>query len=926
MRFPILLLVCLLAGTHTPAQQATRDSAETDTPSYNRDIRPLLSDRCFQCHGPDDKERKAGLHLDTFEGATEERDGVRAIVPGDPEASELLARVRSHDPDERMPPPELNKPGFTADEIATLTAWIKDGAEYQPHWAFLPPERPDIAQDRAAHPIDFFVDRALKEAGLEAAPEADPHTLLRRLHLDVTGLLPDPERVASFIAAHAADSDKAVEELVDELLASPHYGERWGRHWLDQARYADSHGYSVDGARQMWPYRDWVIAALNQDMPFDQFTIEQIAGDQLPEATKKQRIASAFHRNTLINQEGGTDGEQFRNEAAVDRVNTTGAVWLGLTLGCAQCHTHKFDPITHHDYFFFNQGTDRNNGGATLKVEEGELFQTEADKKAEQATAQALAAKQAKAGKAAWQALSFDAKTNTDATLNQLKDGSLRLTGTTPKNAVYTLNAKLGDKAPAQVSAFQLRVLPDSAFPKNGPGTAGNGNFVLTAFEVKLDGKVVKIERVQADHGQPGYPISHAIDADAASGWAINVGKGTRKGVKMNEPQPLKGRKLTITMRHNRNDNYAIGRFALAASAVEPALPEAWSAEKKPGKPSANLMVMQDLPANKQRTTYIHLRGDFLNHDKKTGPLKPGVPVIFPNRLPEAELHNRLDLAKWLVDPANPLTARVTVNRMWMRYFGKGIVVTENDFGMQGSLPSHPELLDWLATEFVRAGWSQKHMHRLMLTSRAYRRSSRLNDMDAPALAASATADPLNQLLTRQNRIRVDAEIVRDAALSASGLFYPKLGGPSVYPPQPAGVYSFTQSRKGWHTSTGPNRYRRAMYTMFYRSAPYPTLTTFDSPDFGTTCTQRVRSNTPLQALTLANDEAMVELAGGLAKRIQDAAEGQAERIEQAYQICFSRSPSPVEQQALTQYLDDGAGWKELARVLINTDEFITRE
>jgi len=933
MRLPCALLLTFILSSASWGQNDKRSK-----PSYNQDIRPLLSDRCFQCHGPDDKERKAGLHLDTFAGATADHDGVRAIVPGNPDASELLARVSTHDPDERMPPPELNKPAFTKDEIATIRAWIEDGAEYQPHWAFLPPERPSVHMRETTHPIDHFVDRALAEAHIIPAPEADASTLLRRLHLDVTGLLPAPERVAPFVAAHAADPNAAVRELVDELLASPHYGERWGRHWLDQARYADSHGYSADHPRIMWPYRDWVIAALNADQPFDQFTIDQIAGDQLPKPTKRQRVASAFHRNTLINQEGGTDHEQFRNESAVDRVNTTGAVWLGLTLGCAQCHTHKFDPITHHDYFsmfaFFNQGTDRNNRGATVPVEEGELFKTAAEEEAAaKVRAEQQAKKQAEEDKAAWLPLSFVAKTNTEATLKQLEDGSLRLSGTTPKNAVYTLEAELDDTAPAQLAAIQLRVIPDSAFPKNGPGTADNGNFVLTDFEVQLDGKLVDIERVQADHSQPGYPISHAIDDDAHSGWAINVGKSTRKGVTMNEPheahfilakaQTLSGRKLTITMRHNRNDEYAIGRFALAASAAQPTEPKAWSLPKKAGKPSVNLMVMQDLPPNRQRTTYIHLRGDFLNLDKGTGPLKPGVPAIFPNRLPEAELHNRLDLAKWLVDPQNPLTARVTVNRMWMRYFGKGIVETENDFGMQGSLPTHPELLDWLATEFVRAGWSQKHMHRLMLTSRAYRRSSRFGDITPEVLR---TGDPRNLLLARQNRVRVDAEIVRDLSLSASGLFSPKLGGPSVFPPQPEGVFSFTQVRKSWPTSKGPDRYRRAMYTMFYRSAPYPTLTTFDSPDFGTTCTSRVRSNTPLQALTLANDDAMVELAAGLAQRIQDGAEKRSERIEHAYQICFSRSPSADEAAALERYLDDGASWKELARVLINTDEFITRD
>lgn len=897
--------------------------SHADAPSYNRDIRPLLSDRCFQCHGPDDKERKAGLQLDTFEGATADNSGVRAIVPGKPNESELLARITSHDPDERMPPPELAKPAFTPEEAATIRAWIEAGAEYEPHWAFIPPERPSPPADQ--HPVDHYIDSALSESGLKPAPPADAHTLLRRLHLDLTGLLPAPTDINGFVSAYNADPAKATAALVDKLLASPHYGERWGRHWLDQARYADSHGYSVDGARTMWPYRDWVIHAVNNDMPFDQFTIEQIAGDQLPEATKSQKVASAFHRNTLINQEGGTDREQFRNEAAVDRVNTTGAVWLGLTLGCAQCHTHKFDPVTHHDYFslfaFFNQGTDVNNGGATLTVEEGEMFGRKAPPPP----------KAAPIDDTTWKPLKIaSAKTNTEATLKPLDDASLLLTGKTPDNAIYTLNASTGLKT---VSAIQLRVIPHDSLPKAGPGTAGNGNFVLTDFEVKHDGKPVKIAMAQADHSQKGYDISHTIDANPESGWAINTGGGSRAGVKMNapheahfifaEPVETHGKPFEIVLRHNRNKVYAVGRFAVAASASVPELPKEWSAPKIPGIATARVMVMQDLPRNRQRTTYIHLRGDFLSHDKETGPLKPNVPAIFPNRLPEAEFHDRTHLAKWLVDPGNPLTARVTVNRLWMRLFGKGIVETENDFGMQGSLPTHPELLDWLATEFMEKGWSQKHMLRLMLTSEAYRRSSR---QGSPAARAAAGADPLNTLLARQNRVRVDAEIVRDAALSASGLFHPKLGGPSVYPPQPAGVYAFTQARKGWPTSKGPDRYRRAMYTMFFRSAPYPTLTTFDSPDFGTSCTMRPRSNTPLQALTMANDQAMVELAQGLAKRIQAEADTEADRLTRAFEICYARPPSNAERNSLGSFVEAGATWDDIARVLINTDEFITRE
>lgn len=887
-------------------------------PSFNHDIRPILSDNCFQCHGPDDKKRDSDLRLDTFEGAVADLGGYAAIVPGKPEQSELLKRIRSHDPDEHMPPVKAKKPALSQAQIDTFSRWIAAGAKYQPHWAFVPVEREAVPSDQ--HPVDYFIRKKLNERGLAVSPEADPHTLIRRFYLDIIGLLPPVERVDQFVAAYARDPEDAIGKLTDMLLADAHYGERWGRHWLDQARYADSDGYSVDAERQMWPYRDWVIAAFNKDMPFDQFTIDQIAGDLLPKAEKSQLVASAFHRNTLINLEGGSDPEQFRNEAAVDRVNTTSAVWLGLTLGCAQCHTHKFDPLTHHDYYsmfaFFNQGTDKNNSGATVKVTEGE-FVSKSESAPEKDTPQNFTPSE-------WATLNYlTHTTDNEAQLRSVGNGALALEGKSSPNAVFTITAT---SALNEISALQLRVLTDKSLPDNGPGTAGNGNFVLTNVEVQVDGEPVKIAAAQASHSQSGYPVTDAIDRDKLSGWAINTGPGSPKGAMMNaeheaqfifdKPIPVAGKTITVTMRHDRNENYLVGKFALAVSATKPALT---APQPKRENATANLLVMQDLPAGKQRETFIHLRGDFLNLDKKTGPLTPGIPVIFPNKLPASREANpdRTDLARWLIDPENPLTARVTVNRIWMHYFGKGIVETENDFGTQGSLPTHPELLDWLASEFIRSGWSQKHIHRLIVTSKTYRQSSKARE-------DLALKDPLNSLLSRQNRLRVDAEIVRDAALSASGMLEEKIGGPSVYPPQPAGVYSFTQTSKSWKTSTGPDRYRRAMYTKFFRSAPYPTLTTFDSPNFVTTCTSRARSNTPLQSLTMANDEAMIELAHGLGDRIKD--ENPADGIQRGFQICYSRSPSEIEQKALIDYLALGATWNDVARVLINTDEFITRE
>ena len=797
---------------------------------FNRDIRPILSDKCFQCHGPDEETLEGDVRLGERASAV----GAKAIVPGSPELSEALARILSDDPDEVMPPPKTKKV-VTPAEAETLRRWIAEGAEYKGHWAFEPVSATQPPTGK--NPVDHFVRRELASRDIAPSPEADPATLIRRLSLDLTGLLPAPDRVDSFLAAYGKDPDAAVAALADELLASPHYGERWGRHWLDQARYADSNGYSIDGDREMWPYRDWVLRAINEDMPFDRFTIEQIAGDLLPNATKSQLVASGFHRNTLINQEGGTDPEQFRNEEVVDRVNTTGAVWLGLTLGCAQCHTHKYDPITHREYFelfaFFNHGTDINNTGATVEVSEGEMFLKDPD------PAKLKAIDEAKAALA---------KVNATTANRQVEWEKVELT----KTANDTKETPL---------LLALRALPDKR--------TNDQKKLLSAEFAKVD-----TEKTAATKGL----------TDALSGLGL-------------------------------------------------------------GAP-VNMMVMRDLP--QARETFVHLRGSFLDHDRKTGPLSPGVPAALPP-LPESavkkERADRLDLAHWLVRPDHPLTPRVTVNRVWMRYFGKGIVATENDFGMQSSFPTHPELLDWLAHDFVANGWSMKRLHKLIVTSSTYRQSSHAR----PDLEET---DPLNHLLARQNRLRVEAEIVRDAALSASGQLHPKVGGPPVRPPQPEGVYAFTQNKKSWTAATVPDRYRRALYTQFYRSAPYPLLTTFYSPDFHSVCSGRVRSNTPLQSLTLANDESLFELAQGLGARLMREVESDdTARIRHAFLLCYSRPPAEAELNAVASFREtqvasfrndpaaaaevapkssqdpaEAASWTTVARALMNTDEFITRE
>ncbi len=792
-----------------------------DKVRFNAHIRPILSNQCFACHGPDEKHRDADLRLDTREGALADLGGYAAVVPGKPDDSELIKRIISHDPDEVMPPPKSKKPPLGEREVALLRRWIEQGAEYEGHWAFLPLTKA-TPPDGEENPIDAFIRARLASEGLTPSPEADPATLIRRLSLDLTGLLPAPDEVAAFV------KNPDVAALADRLLASPHYGERWGRHWLDQARYADSDGYALDGFRAVWPYRDWVIKAVNDDLPFDQFTIQQLAGDLLPNPTKAQLVATGFHRNTLINLEGGSDPEQFRVEAAMDRVATTGSVWLGLTVGCAQCHTHKFDPISHREYYqlfaFFNHGEDRNNKGATVPVAAGEIF-----------------------GKAASAVADEFAPTGE---IERLRDEW--------EEAELKRQRAAGDKADAKLLAALL---------------------VHSAARSNPDRKF------------------------------------------LNE-------------------------------AFEKAEPRARKKKLGNGDPEAKLveqMIMRDLP--KPRETFLFQRGDFTRPDKALGPLQPGViaavQAAYPP--PQRQFTNRLDLARWLVNPANPLTPRVTMNRVWMRFFGKGLVETEDDFGTQGTAPTHPELLDWLAGEFIRRGWSLKAMHRLIVTSKTYRQSSHAR----PELAES---DPRNQLLARQERLRVESEIVRDAALCASGLLHPEIGGPSVRPPQPDGVYAFTQNAKSWKTSTGPDRYRRGMYATFYRSAAYPLHTTFDAPNFQTTCTRRIRSNTPLQSLTLANDPAFLEMAASLAVRMARGGTTLDERLTLGFHLALCRPPTAQELTALRDYttaqaadfakatdgtasaralapnaltdlpVSEAAALTCAARVLFNTDNFITRE
>jgi hypothetical protein len=751
-----------------------------ETVSYDRDIRPILAENCFSCHGFDDKTREANLRLDTRQGAVDEG---KVILVGQTEKSPLLERVHSTDADLLMPPPESGKK-LSDEQKKLLKRWIDQGAVYEQHWAFRKPTKKELpVVEGLQHPVDLFVRQKLMEHHLTPSELAKPSTLIRRASLDLIGLPPSPQEIEDFETAAAQDLQKAYNELLNRLLASPHFGERWGRWWLDQARYADSHGYSIDAEREIWKYRDWVITAFNENKSFDQFTIEQLGGDLLPGATVNQKIATGFHRNTQINQEGGIDPEQFRMDSIFDRVATTGNVWLGLSIGCAQCHTHKFDPITQKEYYqlfaFLN-----NQDETSIKVYPEEVNADQLGKERSQL------------------------------------EGELTMVWKEHEAAFSKWEKELTDE--------QRKALPE---------------------------QITKLLAIKDDKRK----VSERSQLLIAAG----IGK-----------------------------NHDLSTILARISAIDTELNK-----------GVSTLVLSERKA--PRDTFILIKGDFTRPDEK---VQPGtLSVLHPLQSQNAN-PNRLDFANWLVSLDNPLTSRVIANRVWQQLFGKGIVETENDFGLQGTSPSHPELLDWLAVDFRESGWNFKELLRTIMTSHTYMQSS-THRQDL------ATADPLNTYLAKQNRLRLEAEIVRDVALSASGLLTPKLYGPPVRPPIPEGIMTVGQSQRKWVASQGEDRYRRAIYTFLYRVTPPPALNVFDAPDGLSSCTRRIRSNTPLQALTLLNDPAFFEFALAMDKRIQQ------EGLETCFIRCTSRKPS-AEELKLIGSLDS----LNAARALLNLDETLNRE
>lgn len=1001
-----------------------------DAPDFARDVRPLLSNHCFQCHGPDVDSREADLRLDT-------EDGIESVLNRSAlKSSPLIERIHSDDADIIMPPAEANKP-LNREQQALLLEWVVSGAKWTQHWAFVRPERstPPKTDDWGRNEIDAFVLEEMKTAGLEPASEADPYTLIRRLYLDLTGLPPTPAEADHWKARiwpDATDGERTsvIDEtqwqaLITELLESPAWGERWARRWLDLARYADTNGYEKDRDRSIWPYRDWVINALNSGMPFDQFTIEQLAGDMLPNATQSQRVATGFHRNTMLNEEGGIDPLEFRFHAMTDRVATTGTTWLGLTLGCAQCHTHKYDPISHHEYYglmaFLNNADeptlrlsdettdekyrerqrraekltrelpDKWPGGTDGQDAESTKELTPEERAEHLNAAYAEWLKLEAANAVEWNAMMPLATRSNLPILKIEQDGTIFASGDTAKRDDYWITL---DGMQEPVTALQLEVLPDERLPGGGPGTTyyeGTiGDFFLNELTVSSEGRTVAIAGATESWAKDRYGRDSGalltIDGDVQTGWSVHERIGERHVAVFQLDEPIPAHQpIEVHMVFGRHFASSLGRFRFSAASSDrhPSARGytrhitsllARDAVNHTAKESAELLtaflmqapelkeqsdeirsllkpvdvpetlVMQERPAGQRRPTHRHHRGEYLQAEEVIEPMTPAVLHPFPG---EAN-PDRLALARWLVSPANPLTARVVVNRHWAAIFGTGIVRTVDDFGLQGEFPTHPELLDWLAVTFVEDdAWSLRQLHRRIVSSSLYRQS-------AVASSAARRLDPNNRLISHSPRYRLDAEIIRDRLLVAAGVYHDQVGGPSVFPPQPAGVQDAAYRKGSWKVSKGPQRYRRSLYTFSRRTSPFAMLSTFDGPSGESCIARRSRSNNPLQALTLLNDTMFTELARQTVSNNRTRTEPDHVIIHSLFRRVLTRPPTSVETESILSFAtqlrasfssdterakafvgEDGAAtdnvvesavWMGVARALFALDETVMRE
>ncbi|MHC4875161.1 MAG: PSD1 and planctomycete cytochrome C domain-containing protein [Planctomycetota bacterium] len=966
---PFLLITTALLVT------AFRSSDAAADPSFARDIRPILASRCFVCHGPDESHREGDLRLDQREDAID----AGALVPGNSSDSELIRRILTTNPDEQMPPPDA-KDQLTEKQKSLLRDWVQSGGEYEPHWAFVKPVRHEPPASRfdaqARNAIDRFIFARLESEGFAPSAQADRYALIRRVSLDLIGIPPTPEEADEFVA----DTDpRAYENLVDRLLESPRYGERWARVWLDLARYSDTNGYEKDRPRSIWPYRDWVIKALNADMPLDRFTIEQLAGDMLPNATLDQRIATGFHRNTMLNEEGGIDPLEYRFYAMVDRVATTGTIWLGLTTGCAQCHTHKYDPLLQTEYYglmaLLNNADEpdllipdpaavnqREQLLARIEKLENELASAfpplpENNKANSRTTDTELRQQnfdqsfgrwldQQRQAAVAWSVQRPTTLQSNLPRLEVLDDGSIFSTGDITKRDVLTLTFDItAEQLP--VTAMRLEALPDDRLPAGGPGRAfyegRKGDFFLSEFTATLDDEAIAFSGGSQSFGKIGIGSGDAktenvFDGDGSTGWSTAGREGDAHQIVLNLTEPVTtAGKLTIELLFERHFAASLGRFRISTTSdagtpaatqlpvelettlaaggepddattaalrrqyvrVAPELAEARKPIDALRRRIPNLphtMIMHERPDDNMRPTFRHHRGEYLSPRER---VEPTIPAVFKDGGPEPT--NRLEFARWLVSDHNPLAARVAVNRAWQAFFGTGLVATADDFGTQANPPTHPNLLDWLATEFAANAWSQKKLHRLIVTSATYRQQSTVT----PELLER---DPGNELLARGPRFRVPAETVRDIMLTASGLLSEKMFGPSVYPPQPASVTGLAYGGFRWNASAGEDRYRRSLYTFSKRTAPFAAYTVFDAPTGEGCVARRNRSNIPLQALTLLNDGMFLEMARALASDVIDRNAATTDALDtthvatQIFRRLLTRPPAESELAAICDY------------------------
>lgn len=1083
---PLLLLVLIFACVDT--------ASAGDSIDFNQQIRPILFGSCINCHGPDDESREAGLRLDTEGGSQVDLGGYAAVVPGDPDASELLSRIMSDDEELRMPPEGKGKQ-LTEEDVAVVRQWIQQGGKYASHWSYQKPIRPELPpiknSDRAMNPIDHFVLSRLEADGKSPSLQADRLTLARRVAIDLTGLPPTWQQAQQFVEDSRSD---AYERYVDRLIAMPAFGERWARVWLDLARYADSAGYADDRERTIWAYRDYVIRSLNENKPFDQFTIEQIAGDLLENPTDEQLIATAFHRNTMTNSEGGTIDEEFRSAAIVDRVNTTMSVWMGTTMGCAQCHTHKYDPITIDEYFqfyaFFNNTADAD------RPDESPLLEVWSDHQKSQKTnlqsrineltktldspTQAIREDFSTWSTAArhapdWNPLAPEKASATHRQLTIMPDGWVHAEGERPQNDSYSVSfpttadsiAALRIEVAPQESNFVLTAaiadwVPEVAQPVTGryvrvelpgnsrilhlaeievvsggknvatQGTAtqsstdyggeprfvndGNsdGNYTansvshtstqddpwievdlgtaqpiqriavwnrtdggtpisdrLKGFQIKVlddqrhcvyetvpdDVPAPKIEWVvdgsqrlnlvaaHADYQQPDFSAIATIQSpsDLSTGWAVGGQSNQAHELALILQEPLQLGKGTLTLTLNQasvHQDHTIEQFRVSYSVdqsiskwaelpgkirgllrMDPAALDAThlrelqryhqqttplldplrqelvsvKSELDLMKPETTVPINRELSEKDRRTTHVQLRGSYLSQANE---VDEGTPEAF-HPLRADERPDRLDLAHWLIDDENPLTPRVIANRYWEQLFGRGIVETSEEYGSQGEMPSHPELLDWLACELRDSGWDTKALIKLMVTSATYRQSSRVT----PEMIEE---DPQNQWLARGPRFRISAEMVRDQALRVSGLLSDKMYGPPVKPPQPnLGLRAAFGGATDWTTSEGADKHRRAIYTLWRRSSPYPSMSQFDAPNSEVCTVRRIRTNTPLQALVTLNDPVYMEAAQSLARQTIATELTNEARIRHLFETCLIRKPTAQEIQRLAALAGD---------------------